>query len=57
MSSSRFPNEFLSPTQLQEIEKRITGHVTAEREDDAWESLQEMLSAARRQEFVAASVA
>jgi len=57
MASSRFPNEFLSPSQLQEIENRITGHAQAGREDEAWESLREMLAAARRQEFVAASVA
>ena len=55
--TSRFPSEFLSPSQLKEIEKRITGHVTAGREDEAWEGLQEMLPAARRQEFVAASIA
>lgn len=57
MASSRFPNEFLSPGQLQEIENRITGHAKAGRDDEAWESLREMLAAARRQEFVAAGVA
>src|SRR4051812_21064294 len=57
MASSRFRNEFLSPSQLQEIENRITGHAKAGREDDAWQGLREMLAAARRQEFVAASVA
>jgi hypothetical protein len=57
MQSPRFPHEFLTPGQLQEIEKRIKEDAKAGRDDKAWEGLQEMLPAARRQEFVAASVA
>jgi hypothetical protein len=52
MTTPHSPNEFLSPNQPGEIDKRISGHLTAGREVEAWEVLQEMLPAASRQQYV-----
>jgi len=57
MPASRFAPEFLTPSQLDTIRKRIVSDAQAGRDDEAWSGLQSLLPASRRQEFVAAGVA
>jgi hypothetical protein len=56
MRTSRFPHDFLSINQLQEIEERIIDDATAGRHDAAWAGVESLMPAQRRQEFVALSV-
>ena len=57
MPAPRFPAEFLSPSQLSGIEKQIVKDAGAGRDHEAWEGIQSLLPAVRRQEFVAQAVA
>ena len=57
MPAPRFPAEFLSPSQLSGIEKQIVKDAEAGRDHEAWEGIQSLLPAVRRQEFVAQAVA
>jgi hypothetical protein len=56
MRASRFPRDFLSINQLQEMEARIIEDATAGRHDEARAGVESLMPAMRRQEFVALSV-
>jgi len=56
MSAPRFPSEFLSIKQLEQIQKDIVRDAKADRGDQAWQGIQSLMPAARRQEFVALAV-
>ncbi len=56
MSAPRFGSEFLSIKQLEQIQKDIVRDAKADRGDQAWQGIQSLMPAARRQEFVALAV-
>src|ERR1700748_337304 len=56
MSASRFGSEFLSIKQLEQIQKDILRDAKADRGNEAWQGIQSLMPAARRQEFVALAV-
>lgn len=57
MAGARFSSEFLSPLQFAELVQRVEKDAKEGRAEEAWEGVQSMLPAARRQEFVAAGIA
>jgi hypothetical protein len=56
MTTPRFPSEFLSIKQLEQFEKDIVRDAKAGRDNEAWQGIQSLMPAARRQEFVALAV-
>src|SRR3569832_2573832 len=56
MPAPRSPSEFLSSRQLEQIQKDIAADAKAGRGTEAWQGIQTLLPAARRQEFVALAV-
>jgi hypothetical protein len=56
MPTPRFPSEFLTIQQLEKIQKGIVEDAGARRGNEAWQGIQTLMPAARRQEFVALAV-
>lgn len=56
MPAPRSPSEFLSIKQLEQSQKDIVADAKAGRGDEAWQGIQTLMPAARRQEFVALGV-
>jgi hypothetical protein len=56
MPAPRSPSEFLSSKQLEQIQKDIVKDAKAGRGHEAWQGIQTLMPAARRQEFVALAV-
>src|SRR3569833_201830 len=56
MATPRFPSEFLSIGQLEEIQNGIVQSAKAGRDQEAWQGIQSLMPAMRRQEFVALAV-
>jgi hypothetical protein len=56
MPAPRSPSEFLSSKQLEGIRKDIGADAKAGRGNEAWQGIQTLMPAARRQEFVALAV-
>ena len=56
MTAPRFASEFLSSRQLEQLEQDIVRDAKAGRDNEAWQGIQGVMPAARRQEFVALAV-
>lgn len=56
MPAPRSPSEFLSIKQLEQVQQDIEADANAGRGNEAWQGIQTLVPAARRQEFVALAV-